>query len=90
MDAGGKKPVSYGVGGSRGRIIFLGDGTEVLTGSDDIELDDNADEAEYLRNQGPGESEEASKETTTTAADKTDKTQTDKTQTDSTTKDTKE
>jgi protein phosphatase 2C family protein 2/3 len=88
MDAGGKKPVSYGVGGSRGRIIFLGDGTEVLTGSDDIELDDNADEVEYLRNQDPGESEDGSKETRSEPAEKTDKT--DKTQTDSTTKDNKD
>ena len=36
---------SFGVGGYRGRIIFLGDGTEVLTDSDDTEMFDNADEA---------------------------------------------
>lgn len=38
-------------GGGRGRIIFLGDGTEVLTGSDDTEMFDNADEDKDLESQ---------------------------------------
>ncbi|KAF1735921.1 Protein phosphatase 2C 2 [Beauveria bassiana] len=49
MDADGKK--DFGAGGSRGRIIFLGDGTEVLTGSDDTEMFDNADEDQDLESQ---------------------------------------
>lgn len=50
MDADGKSK-GFGVGGSRGRIIFLGDGTEVLTGSDDTEMFDNADEDKDLESQ---------------------------------------
>lgn len=50
MDADGKGK-GFGVGGSRGRIIFLGDGTEVLTGSDDTEMFDNADEDKDLESQ---------------------------------------
>lgn len=42
---------SFGVGGYRGRIIFLGDGTEVLTDSDDTEMFDNADEDKDLASQ---------------------------------------
>ncbi|KAF4977175.1 hypothetical protein FZEAL_6283 [Fusarium zealandicum] len=42
---------SFGVGGYRGRIIFLGDGTEVLTDSDDTEMFDDADEAKDLESQ---------------------------------------
>ncbi|KAL1899828.1 Protein phosphatase 2C 2 [Sporothrix stenoceras] len=34
---------SFGVGGHRGRIIFLGDGSEVLTESDDTEMFDRED-----------------------------------------------
>ncbi|KAM3511436.1 hypothetical protein MY11210_004928 [Beauveria gryllotalpidicola] len=49
MDADGK--TGFGAGGSRGRIIFLGDGTEVLTGSDDTEMFDNADEDQDLESQ---------------------------------------
>jgi protein phosphatase 2C family protein 2/3 len=52
MDAENKSK-SFGAGGSRGRIIFLGDGTEVLTGSDDTEMFDNADEDKDLENQVP-------------------------------------
>ena len=37
------KSKSFGVGGYRGRIIFLGDGTEVLTDSDDTEMFDQED-----------------------------------------------
>ena len=33
----------FGVGGHRGRIIFLGDGSEVLTDSDDTEMFDRED-----------------------------------------------
>ncbi|KOS21583.1 Protein phosphatase 2C -like protein 3 [Escovopsis weberi] len=39
--------------GSRGRIIFLGDGTEVLTDSDETELFENADEDKDLESQVP-------------------------------------
>lgn len=45
------KSKSFGVGGYRGRIIFLGDGTEVLTDSDDTEMFDNADEDKDLESQ---------------------------------------
>ncbi|KAH0492295.1 hypothetical protein TgHK011_007254 [Trichoderma gracile] len=48
-DSGGK----FSLAGSRGRIIFLGDGTEVLTGSDDTEMFDNADEDKDLASQVP-------------------------------------
>ncbi len=34
---------SFGIGGYRGRIIFLGDGSEVLTDSDDTEMFDQED-----------------------------------------------
>ena len=34
---------SFGVGGHRGKIIFLGDGSEVLTDSDDTEMFDRED-----------------------------------------------
>ncbi|PNY26193.1 Protein phosphatase 2C [Tolypocladium capitatum] len=50
MDAGNKGK-GFGVGGYRGRIIFLGDGTEVLTDSDDAEMFDNADEDKDLESQ---------------------------------------
>lgn len=50
MDADNKGK-SFGVGGYRGRIIFLGDGTEVLTDSDDTEMFDNADEDKDLESQ---------------------------------------
>lgn len=50
MDAE-KQGKSFGVGGYRGRIIFLGDGTEVLTDSDDTEMFDNADEDNDLESQ---------------------------------------
>ena len=45
---GGK---SFGIGGYRGRVIFLGDGTEVLTDSDDTEMFDNAEEDKDLVSQ---------------------------------------
>lgn len=64
MDADGKSK-GFGVGGSRGRIIFLGDGTEVLTGSDDTEMFDNADEDKDLESQ-------VSKPTTADKDEKTD------------------
>lgn len=56
--AGGK---SFGLGGYRGRIIFLGDGTEVLTDSaedDDSHMFDNSEEDKDLISQvGGGEGE---------------------------------
>ncbi|KAJ2968711.1 hypothetical protein NQ176_g9049 [Zarea fungicola] len=69
MDADGKSK-GFGVGGSRGRIIFLGDGTEVLTGSDDTEMFDNADEDKDLESQV----------TKPTAAEKTEPTTTESTE----------
>ncbi|KAH8171333.1 protein phosphatase 2C domain-containing protein [Sarocladium implicatum] len=50
---GENKGKSFGVGGYRGRIILLGDGTEVLTDSDDTEMFDNADEDKDLESQVP-------------------------------------
>jgi protein phosphatase 2C family protein 2/3 len=47
QEGGGK----FSLAGNRGRIIFLGDGTEVLTGSDDTEMFDNADEDKDLPSQ---------------------------------------
>lgn len=41
----------FGIGGYKGRIIFLGDGTEVLTDSDDTEMFDNAEEDKDLESQ---------------------------------------
>ncbi|KAM0485296.1 hypothetical protein ACHAPX_001280 [Trichoderma viride] len=56
QESGGK----FSLSGNRGRIIFLGDGTEVLTGADDTEMFDNADEDKDLPSQiskNPKESE---------------------------------
>ncbi|KAH7011534.1 phosphatase 2C-domain-containing protein [Ilyonectria destructans] len=50
MDADNKGR-AFGVGGYKGRIIFLGDGTEVLTESDDTEMFDNDDEDKDLASQ---------------------------------------
>ncbi|KAK3902029.1 phosphatase 2C-like domain-containing protein [Staphylotrichum tortipilum] len=46
-----KQGKGFGIGGYRGRIIFLGDGTEVLTDSDDTEMFDNAEEDKDLVSQ---------------------------------------
>ncbi len=46
-----KQGKSFGIGGYRGRIIFLGDGTEVLTDSDDTEMFDNSEEDKDLVSQ---------------------------------------
>lgn len=56
--AGGK---SFGIGGYKGRIIFLGDGTEVLTDGDDTDMFDNSEEDKDLASQ-VAKSGEASKE----------------------------
>ncbi|KAI1851023.1 hypothetical protein JX265_004555 [Neoarthrinium moseri] len=45
------KSKPFGIGGYKGRIIFLGDGTEVLTDSDDTEMFDNAEEDKDLASQ---------------------------------------
>src|SRR5512142_2795788 len=37
------KSKAFGIGGYRGRIIFLGDGSEVLTDGDDTEMFDRED-----------------------------------------------
>jgi protein phosphatase 2C family protein 2/3 len=42
---------SFGGANQRGRIILLGDGTEVLTDSDDTEMFDNAEEDKDLDSQ---------------------------------------
>ncbi|KAI0393282.1 phosphatase 2C-like domain-containing protein [Xylariaceae sp. FL0594] len=42
---------SFGTGGYKGRIIFLGDGTEVLTDADDTEMFDNSEEDRDLATQ---------------------------------------
>ncbi|KAK3360197.1 phosphatase 2C-domain-containing protein [Lasiosphaeria hispida] len=47
----GSSGKSFGMGGYRGRIIFLGDGTEVLTDSDDTEMFDNSEEDMDLASQ---------------------------------------
>lgn len=48
-----KQSKPFGIGGynNKGRIIFLGDGTEVLTDSDDAEMFDNAEEDKDLASQ---------------------------------------
>ncbi|EGS18492.1 uncharacterized protein CTHT_0050940 [Thermochaetoides thermophila DSM 1495] len=46
-----KQSKAFGLAGYRGRIIFLGDGTEVLTDSDDTEMFDNAEEDKDLASQ---------------------------------------
>lgn len=50
-DDSDSKGKSFGIGGYKGRIIFLGDGTEVLTDSDDTEMFDNAEEDKDLASQ---------------------------------------
>lgn len=50
-DSEDKQGKPFGVGGYKGRIIFLGDGTEVLTDSDDTEMFDNAEEDKDLASQ---------------------------------------
>ena len=50
-DSDTKPPRTFGVSGYKGRIIFLGDGTEVLTDSDDTEMIDNAEEDKDLVSQ---------------------------------------
>lgn len=48
---GGKGGKSFTIGGHKGRIIFLGDGTEILTDSDDAEMFDNSEEDKDLASQ---------------------------------------
>lgn len=48
---GGSGGKSFGIGGYKGRIIFLGDGTEVLTDADDTEMFDNSEEDKDLASQ---------------------------------------
>ncbi|RYP89473.1 hypothetical protein DL769_000024 [Monosporascus sp. CRB-8-3] len=49
LDENKSKP--FGIGGYKGRVIFLGDGTEVLTDSDDTEMFDNSEEDKDLASQ---------------------------------------
>jgi protein phosphatase PTC2/3 len=63
---------SFGGGNQRGRIILLGDGTEVLTDSDDTEMFDHSEEDKDLASQvhkGQATSQDEPKSTT----QKTDK-----------------
>jgi protein phosphatase 2C family protein 2/3 len=46
-----QKTKSFGGGNQRGRIILLGDGTEVLTDSDDTEMFDHSEEDRDLASQ---------------------------------------
>jgi protein phosphatase PTC2/3 len=68
-----KQSKPFGIGGYKGRIIFLGDGTEVLTDSDDAEMFDNAEEDKDLASQvskssaGEAEGSSTASEDTTTA-----------------------
>lgn len=48
-----KEGKTFDIGGYRGRIIFLGDGTEVVTDSDDTEMFDNSEEDKDLASQVP-------------------------------------
>lgn len=52
------KSKGFGIGGYKGRIIFLGDGTEVLTDSDDTEMFDNSEEDKDLASQVSKNSED--------------------------------
>lgn len=45
------KSKNFGVGGYKGRVIFLGDGTEVLTDGDDAEMFDISEEDKDLASQ---------------------------------------
>ncbi|KAI4864296.1 PP2C-domain-containing protein [Hypoxylon rubiginosum] len=51
VDMENKSNKTFGIGGYKGRIIFLGDGTEVLTDSDDTEMFDNSEEDKDLASQ---------------------------------------
>ncbi len=51
VDTDRRQGQSFGIGGYKGRIIFLGDGTEVLTDSDDTEMFDNSEEDKDLASQ---------------------------------------
>ncbi|KAH6649706.1 phosphatase 2C-domain-containing protein [Chaetomium tenue] len=58
-----KQGKSFGIGGYRGRVIFLGDGTEVVTDSDDAEMFDNSEEDNDLVSQvSKGTSKESDSE----------------------------
>ena len=53
---------SRGLGGRAGRIILLGDGTEVLTDSDEHEIVEHDEEEEDLESGGAGSSAQQSDE----------------------------
>ncbi|TQS33348.1 hypothetical protein Golomagni_06312, partial [Golovinomyces magnicellulatus] len=75
------KGKSFGAAGHRGRIIFLGDGTEVLTGSDDTEMFDNADEDQDLESQVSKTGSATEQDETATEASSTDDSKTEETKT---------
>ncbi|KAK3941246.1 phosphatase 2C-domain-containing protein [Diplogelasinospora grovesii] len=65
VDSDSRHGKGFGLGGYRGRIIFLGDGTEVLTDSDDTEMFDNSEEDNDLVSQvskGPSKEHSAAVE----------------------------
>jgi len=61
----GQKSKPFGLGGYRGRIIFLGDGTEVLTDGDDSEMIDVSDEDKDLESQVTKDDKKEEEETGT-------------------------
>ncbi|KAK4151413.1 phosphatase 2C-like domain-containing protein [Chaetomidium leptoderma] len=64
-----KQGKSFGMGGYKGRVIFLGDGTEVLTDSDDTEMFDNSEEDKDLVSQVSRGSSSTSHDEKTAAAE---------------------
>lgn len=51
VESDNKPSKTFGIGGYKGRIIFLGDGTEILTDSDDTEMFENSEEDKDLASQ---------------------------------------
>ena len=68
-DEQNKQGKPFGTGGYKGRIIFLGDGTEVLTDSDDTEMFDNAEEDKDLDSQVAKNGSDSGSSTAATTTD---------------------
>ncbi|KAJ4407665.1 Protein phosphatase 2C 2 [Neurospora sp. IMI 360204] len=78
LEDSGNKGKPFGMGGYKGRIIFLGDGTEVLTDADDTEMFDNAEEDKDLASQvskSPSSTTQNDQAAQTSAADQVQKEQ---------------
>ena len=78
LEDNGNKNKAFGMGGYKGRIIFLGDGTEVLTDADDTEMFDNAEEDKDLASQvskSPSSTTQNDQAAQTSAADQDQKEQ---------------